>query len=734
MPYIDFHGEALGLLSSLNQSLLRLAAGGTPEQRARAFEIADHERRLCRFFMTDISKQLLEYPNPADVLPAALQEQAKRFDGILAQVDEVTVFWDTSIFEADSEVSANALSHCFDRCLTDFFLRYPAHLLAHLLLRHPSSRTHQESDVRYRKTPSIRQSQPKNTLSLCKLSPFLSHGLGIINYRLNAIVRDSMNRRKTQPPSEPQWQPTSQRMLDLQNKITAAKSEIDDAVSQRSRTPASAVRQLQDKDAKIESLEAELATLQGQMAQLIAELQNKDIRLAQANETIAIHSGEMSKFQNRPPKYQCQPFRLPSQVENMSQGQHQGQSAGSTFPVSQGYAQPYNGPAPHSSYNQQIQPPPGLGLGNQGMLTTKWGVLNHGPSSPYQQADPFTTPHSQARVGATSYGSPMPINQMQALNLNERAPGGGGNASFTTPPRQLSEAMSAQDKQSATRPASQLSSSDKNKGALVPLAGDTKEAKMKQSFQALIDEAVVFAHKHVNMPSTQGDSNMPENLKSYLLNLASKTTANRIMSNQNTRYFLVGKLILEFIINQVFPENSFFGFNGEIDNAIRVARSKLYVDTPSNVRKAYLQEIAKQFTSLKTNTDFEQWVTKLVYDRAVALWNRIRPLMYAKVDGDWVEVHTLMTNAHKIALSMLSDDTEFRFDFPATNAPFTEVTMINMDPEYRNIPAHSIMAAGGLVRLGAIPQVSIRVTAVNGNEVITTLVKAGVLVVLPHKK
>jgi len=523
-------------------------------------------------------------------------------------------------------------------------------------------------------------------------------------------------------------------MLDLQNKITVARSEIDDAVSQRSRTPASAVRQLQDKDAKIESLQAEFATLQGQMAQLIAEMRDKDIRIAQANETIAIQGSEMSKLQNRPPKYQCQPFRLPSQVENMSQGQHQGQSAGSTFAVSQSYAQPYNGPAPHSSYNQQIQPPPGLGFGNQGMLATKWGALNHGPSSPYQQADPFTTPHSQARVGATSYGSPLPINQMQALNIHERAPGGGGNASFNTPPRQLSGAIGPQNKQSATRSASQLSSTDKNKGALVPLAGDTKEAKMKQSFQALIDEAVVFAHKHVNIPSTQGDSNMPEYLKSHLLQLASKTTANRIMSNQNTRYFLVGKLILEFIIKQVFPVNSFFGFDGDIDNAIREARSKLYIDTPSNVRKAYLQEIARQFTSLKTNTQFEQWITQVIYNRAVALWNRVRPLMYANVDGDWVELHTLMTNAHKIALSMLSDDTEFRFDFPATNAPFQEFTMINMDPEYRDIPAHSIMAAGGLVRLGAVPQVSIRVTAANGFEVIKTLVKSGVLVVIPQKK
>jgi len=543
-----------------------------------------------------------------------------------------------------------------------------------------------------------------------------------------------MERRRLQPPPSPQWQPTSQRMLDLQNKITVAKSEIDDAVSQRSRTPASAVRQLQDKDARIESLEAELATLQAQLAQLITEMQNKDIRIAQQAETIAIHSGEMSKFQNRPSKYESQPFRLPSQIDNVAQDHHQGQSAGNTFPVLHGLPQQYNDPAPYTSYNQQIQLPPGLGASNQGVLTTKWGVLNHGPSSPYRQADPFSTPHSQPRVGATSFGSPMPINQMQALSMNEPATGRGGNRGFTTPPRQQQGVTNARPSQSAARSVSQMSSTEKNKGALVPFDGGAKEAKMKQSFQGLIDEAFAFAHKHVNTPSTQGDSNMPAALKSHLLHLASKTSANRIMSNQNTRYFLVGKLILDFIINQAFLENSFVGFDGEIDNAIRAARSRIYNDTPSNVRKAYLQEIAKQFTLLKTNTDFEQYVAQLVYKRAVDLWNRVRPLMYAKVDGDWVGLHTLMTNAHKIALSMLSDDTEFRFDFPPINTPFNEVTMINMDPEYRGLPAQRIMAAGALVRLGAIPQISIRVTSVNGSETIKTLVKAGVLVALLQKK
>ena len=156
MPYIAFHGEALGLLGSLNQSLLRLAAGGTPEQREIAFDLAQNERKLCQFFMTDIKKQLLEYPNPADVLPAALQEQVKRFDGVLAQIDEITVFWDTSIWEADTEVSANALSHCFDHCLTDICLRYPAHLQALLLLRHPSSPTLEKRGVWYRKIPNLR--------------------------------------------------------------------------------------------------------------------------------------------------------------------------------------------------------------------------------------------------------------------------------------------------------------------------------------------------------------------------------------------------------------------------------------------------------------------------------------------------------------------------------------------------------------------------------------------------
>jgi len=176
MPYINFHGEAFGLLTSLNNSLFKLAAGGTPEHRETAFGIAQKERKFCQFFMTDINEQLLGYSNPADVLPAALAEQVKRFDLILAQVDEITVFWDTSIFEADTEVSANALPHCFNRCLTDFCLRFLAHRPVRLRLRTPSSRTRQESNARFGKTPmSLLYLLPKNISSLCNLTGFFSH-------------------------------------------------------------------------------------------------------------------------------------------------------------------------------------------------------------------------------------------------------------------------------------------------------------------------------------------------------------------------------------------------------------------------------------------------------------------------------------------------------------------------------------------------------------------------------
>ena len=323
----------------------------------------------------------------------------------------------------------------------------------------------------------------------------------------------------------------------------------------------------------------------------------------------------------------------------------------------------------------------------------------------------------------------------------------GGHGSFNTPPRQQQGAIGTRTQQGNTthqssdaylvvprvlnepRTASQASSS-KNKGTMMP----SNEDKMLQSFQDFIDEVHRYAWLHVNVPSTQSDSGMPNHLKQYLLNLATKTTANRIMSNQNTRYFLVSKLIFDFIRTHVFAETSFAGFDRDVDDAVRSARKQIYQDTPPAVRKVYLQAITKQFTTFKANMEFEQYMTQLVSKRTTDLWqNYIRPLKHVQTENDFNDLHTLMLNAHKIALSMLSDDTEFKFEFPQTNMLFNEDIMIHMDPEYRNMSARDVMAAGGLVRLGALPEVSIRMTANNGFVATKRLIKAGVLIMLPPK-
>lgn len=350
----------------------------------------------------------------------------------------------------------------------------------------------------------------------------------------------------------------------------------------------------------------------------------------------------------------------------------------------------------------------------------------------------------------------MPVDQMRALSITERSMTGGGNGLLNTPPRQQQEVMGHKNSQGNTSStshssdaymvvprvpnhspaasASQVSSSNSKTGALVPHAGDLKEVKMTSSFQGLLDEVMAFAHRHVNVPSTQGDNNVPAFLKTHLLALASTTTASRILSNRNTRYFLIAKLILDWIMNNVFGESKFAGFDANVDGAVRATREKIFGDTPAAVRKVLLQEIARQFTKFKNNMEFEQYMSQLNYKRSTDLWNMVRYLIYVKSDGDWNELHSLVLNAHKLALAMLSEETEFRFEFSRTGSLFNEINMVNMDPQFRQMPSHAIMAAGGLVQLGALPQVLIRLTAANGETTVKTLIKAGVLITFPTTK
>lgn len=510
-------------------------------------------------------------------------------------------------------------------------------------------------------------------------------------------------------------------------------------MSERSRTPAHLKDQIEDKDSQIRELQFALSSLEFKIKKQEEELRQKNIRISQQAETIQIHSDEIAKTHQRSTKFDATPIRYPSQQGLVKRFQDQ------ALPPPPAYNQPAQLPvtiAPH--------------------YRTKWGdvpqAVQHqetrqGAGSGHDIFDQRTfpmlrSPEQSGQQSADGSGSPSPLYRMRSLvpaTYNQDPSRG----SFTTPPRAVKSATNINELKltpdtsnssgqvgippiplhTPERPDSVASKPRSTKdGAITPFgASGSKPAALSKAFSELFDHVVEFAYIYVNVPSTQADSNLSQELKQRLMNAATKTTAHKIMSSQNTRYLLIAKIILSWIQSNVFAEIAFVGLDKSIDDAIIDTRKKIFNNTPAPVRFVFLQEIANQFVRLKKAPNYQEFFNTLSHKRAVELWNIVRPMMYKKVDGDWQNMHDLMQEAHRAAELQLLDTAEFRLFFPKLHDPFNDASMINMDPEFDEMAPDELMARRASVRLGAVPQVMARVTSPDGNIMTRTLVKAGVL-------
>ena len=199
---------------------------------------------------------------------------------------------------------------------------------------------------------------------------------------------------------------------EAQERFAKARSDLDEALSQRSQTPLLSTRQLQQKDAEIEELRKQLDVLQ-------AQIQQKDIRIQQQAETIHVHSQEMSR--PRADRITTPQFRGYSEFNNN--------------------ANAMQGPPP--AYNQLPLPPTG-----PASYQTKWGtIVNDQPQSfppprpPPGATFPGNNTHSNQspRQGrgnmyrTDDQGSPLQMGHMNNLAVHLRA--NLGNNVLATPPR-----------------------------------------------------------------------------------------------------------------------------------------------------------------------------------------------------------------------------------------------------------------------------------------------------------
>ncbi|EXJ68456.1 uncharacterized protein A1O5_08248 [Cladophialophora psammophila CBS 110553] len=249
-----------------------------------------------------------------------------------------------------------------------------------------------------------------------------------------------------------------------------------------------------------------------------------------------------------------------------------------------------------------------------------------------------------------------------------------------------------------------------------------------QKFGNVIHMAEVYAFSHVNTPSTQKDNAMPQEVKDRLMRASSTTSAFQFMQTPYTRYMLVNKIIVQFIIRTILKHDCFTGFDPEADRVIENCKSQMYQTTPAQVKYQLLATMAEQIQKLKMNPHFQNFVNNIARSRGNEIWKVLKPMMHTKTSRDWDDLHELMINAHQLAQMMFSGSEEYKFDFPVMGQLFSNSWMEPRDP-FRNFHSpEQLEAMGATVRLGITPLISVRSSTPSGHVKSCCIVKAFVLI------
>jgi hypothetical protein len=221
------------------------------------------------------------------------------------------------------------------------------------------------------------------------------------------------------------------------------------------------------------------------------------------------------------------------------------------------------------------------------------------PRFPYGQPPQPQPPAFRPTRGGNEYGSPEAMTQAFGGMAISKTPGDLSRGSLQTPSHGSSGHQTGSSEKKAyqgmpppgyrkpatlpTTPGMQASGATNNGMALVrvpsatpPLPLATAPPEVAKMFGEVMSMSQMYAFNHVNTASTHHDNAMPQSCKQLLLNAASTTSAFLLMQTPFTRYFLVNKVILQFIIRTILKHDTFAGFDVQADQKIESCRNQIY--------------------------------------------------------------------------------------------------------------------------------------------------------------
>ncbi|KAK5047516.1 hypothetical protein LTR84_006613 [Exophiala bonariae] len=530
------------------------------------------------------------------------------------------------------------------------------------------------------------------------------------------------------------------RLRQFERTASRTQHELKTLISVRSQTPMSQVESV-TKEREIRELQARLQEQEQEVQRMRAELERQRVTIATQSKAIQ------------------QPYGTPGH----GQGHHQAASF-----YGQGGRPPYPPPpapllGPHSGPGQQQpKPTPPSGLAYQPPTgprgASQFGYGQQQWNNPGYQTNQTLPPPPQPQFGqhttVNPFGSPEPRPQSNRSGFQPNSKHS-SHSSRSNPPsdprrskvmqgnqftpspqhaRQPHQTPQIQGHQPPSHPSYPQNQPLSLPAPLVDTGsvGGGNVGQFKSTFENVVNMTQKYAFAHVNTPSTIKDKEMPQAIKDRLMNASTMTTAFQYMSSPYTRFFLVTKVMIQWILRNILVHDCFRGLDAIVDKAIDDMKNQIYQTTPAQVKFQLLNSIAMEIFKLKQRPDFENFLQTRARQRGNELWAILKPMMHQKTSRDWDDLLVLMIEAHRAAAYMFTGAEEYRFDLPNCGALYVPETMLTRDI-FPNVKSEQqLVAERAQVRLAITPHLTVRSSDSEGHVISSTVVPASVLLKVGH--
>ena len=248
---------------------------------------------------------------------------------------------------------------------------------------------------------------------------------------------------------------------------------------------------------------------------------------------------------------------------------------------------------------------------------------------------------------------------------------------------------------------SQLTTNPVQDTLLVPVQGE---------FNPLFFKIETWARNYTNMPDKEKDSSLPSELISHIRSNTNSDLAPKLLASSSTRFLAVTRVINRTIVNKAFKPALIKGFGQRFDKQYADLRLQLQqVGTPLPVRRATLVASAELVVEMTKTKGFRAFLDGSIQSQIHEMWTLLEPLFAAgmKRNEAWKDLGLIWHEAVRVGLMILSKASIFNFDFPpvGVNSHWNQSSMVNREP---NFDQHNYQAdrAPASVRLAITPTVT----------------------------